>query len=337
MFKYLSLLILLAVSCNEKPGVLHKAVDMLERPAAQWVTHQEPNLLTLYVIPSPFGINWASPRKLMSSALLNYISFLPNFMGHVGVEVDCELQNGSKTRFYSGMTDDGMDPVKKLIGEGSGLGILYEKFPGVLDQKDKVYPKIMQRLNNPGKLQGISFIQFKISRKQCDRIHRYEKEYRENALSRYYSLYSRPLYGEGAGCSAYGVSYLQVINALLPEMEQEWKTTLKIPTRLIGPPVKPGYVSLWSIIWHGGQWAQENEPSEEFYFWGPDQMHKWIISRLKKAKNNELYPFKSVKIYKTTGLFLDLSRHQVPDSPIWSKTDRPFFKELIELNKNLYP
>jgi hypothetical protein len=46
--------------------------------------------------------------------------------------------------------------------------------------------------------------------------------------------------------------------------------------------------------------------------------------------------YQAKKIFNTQGLTLNAEKIIVPSEPIWKKTDRAFFSELLELNKQLY-
>jgi histone H3/H4 len=60
--------------------------------------------VTLFFIPSPFGINWESPKKLLYSMILNYFSYRPHFMGHVSIQVSCTDLANKQHNFITGMS-----------------------------------------------------------------------------------------------------------------------------------------------------------------------------------------------------------------------------------------
>lgn len=105
--------------------------------------------LTLFFIPSPFGINWDSPKKLLTSMVLNYFSFRPHFMGHVAVQVSCNDLSNKKHNFITGMSAEKLNVVPPVFLEHAGLGIVFEKFPGKLDDPIKSEQEILYRLKNP--------------------------------------------------------------------------------------------------------------------------------------------------------------------------------------------
>lgn len=329
----LGTLFLMFNACEKK--ILMEPKDHIE-------LHPTENYFTLYVIPSPFGINWQNPHKLFTSMVVNYFSFYPHFMGHVGVELNCQDLQKKTHQFYTGMTYQKMPALKKIFIEQAGLGILFEKWPGVEDSSS-TFQSMQYRLKNPGAMQGISFLSFQINAETCNRLVQYYDEFKQNNIGRYYSLYSRPLYGEGAGCSAYGASFLEVAGILLPEFKEAWTYELSLLPDLIGTPFRADQkVPFWKFLSPSLSWAQAHE-GFSFSFWEPDKMHRWITQQVQYIEKNpsallaHQYPQKIVKKFKTNGLLVDIRNLKTPQQPIWSESDRPFFSELKNLNQNLYP
>jgi len=303
-------------------------------PVATKTIHPEGEQnLTLYFIPSPFGINWTSPKKLFRSVAANYFSFLPFFMGHVALEVSCSDLENKQQHFFTGMTYKNMEPISKLLFDQAGLGVMFEKWPG--EEEDlSSYQGIIEQLKKPGQKQGITFASFKISKDSCSRLVNYHREFKEHNIGRYYTLYGRPLYGEGAGCSAYGISFLEVAGLLNQEMVKAWSYTINLPKSLIGAPFFPeNKVPIWKFFTEkGSQWGNSSPDNIPLFFWEPDKMHSWVMAELK----NPASIYKKIKIYKTEGIWIDQSNAPIQSGPIWKITDRLFFKELLELNKSLY-
>lgn len=289
--------------------------------------------LNLYFIPSPFGINWESPKKLFQSMIFNYFSFRPHFMGHVAIQVSCTDLANDTHNFITGMSSQKLSAADSIFLDHSGLAVMFIKNPGRFDDPKESEQELIYRLKNPGSMSGVNFIKFKISPSACSRIAKYYDEYKKFDIKRYYTLYSRPLYGEGAGCSAYGASFLEVIGILNDEIKNGWSYTINLPNRLIGRPFFDQNAYFWEII-TADSWAKSGEESTELFFWEPDKMFNWVNAKLKVLNQNT--PYKELKLFNTKGLVLDVSDVAVPVGPIWKKTDRTFFKELLDINKQLY-
>lgn len=293
--------------------------------------------LTLFFIPSPFGINWESPSKLFTSMVLNYFSFRPHFMGHVAIQVFCEDLAGQQQKFLTGMTSVKLAATSAIFLEHAGLGVMFEKHPGKFDDAKKSEQELIYRLKNPGSTSGVNFIQYQISPAACTRIAKYYQEFKNHNLNRYYALYSRPLYGEGAGCSAFGASFLELIGVMNDELKNSWTYTLELPYHLIGKPFTQNTAYFWDIL-RAKKWGEPGKESLTFSFWEPDKMYQWVNNKLQEISattSKEKY-YKSAEIFNTQGIFVDATNTSIPNEPIWKKTDRAFFSELLELNKQLY-
>lgn len=262
------------------------------------------NHLTLYFVPSPKGIDWSSPSKLGWSALRNYLSFRPHFMGHVFVE----FQWG-KNREVTGMVPTASDYFSQLLIHGRGLGILYHCFPGRLETKAEVDAELTRYF----KKGGITFTRFLLNDAQCRRISDYLSQYRENNSAGHYGLSNRPRHGEGAGCSAFGVSFVDVAGFLDAELIRAWSHSVAVPMKYAGPPLSRAGVNLLGVLFHARKWAAKNEKQTALTFWDPDRMYDWTTSKIEGAPGR----FKVMGIGKVKGIVLDKKRVPAPRGPIW--------------------
>jgi hypothetical protein len=267
------------------------------------------NSLTLYFAPSPVGMDWSSPANLAWSALKNRLSMKSRFMGHVFVEFQC-----GKERELTGMVGKNFDYLNQLLIESRGLGILYHSFEGKLEDKKDLDQELPKHLKDG----RVNFARFLLNNGQCQRLTNYLKEYRAQNVGRYYGLANRPLYGEGAGCSAFGASFLDVAGIMDTEMKETWSNSVNIPMEFAGPPIKDERVSLFKVMFGAKKWAREEEPHRKLMFWDPDRMFKWVNDKVKKATPNNGYSV--LKIDQSVGVVFDKSHLPVPQSPIWKKT-----------------
>lgn len=271
--------------------------------------------LTLYVVPSPLGMDWSSPAKIAWTALKNRISFKPRFMGHVFVELKCGEEHE-----LTGMTGKNFDYLNQLLIEGRGFGILYHGFQGGLEDKEVIEPELKEYL----KTGYANFTRFLLNSPQCQRLMTYLKEYREHNVGRYYGLAHRPRFGEGAGCSAFGVSFSQVVNVLDQEMKEAWSQTVLIPLEYSGPPLTDQSVSLFKIFLNAHRWARPDEKHAALTFWDPDRMHAWVKKKVEMKQEN--YPI--LTIDGAQGVVVDKSYLLSPESPIWLQhTDPTYLKK----------
>lgn len=262
------------------------------------------NHLTLYFVPSPKGMDWSSPANLAWTALKNKISFKPRFMGHVFVEFQC-----GQNRELTGMVGKNFDYLRQLLINGRGLGILYHSFDGELEKKDDVDAELAEYF----KTGYVNFSRYLLNDGQCARITEYLKVYRERNVGRYYGLANRPRHGEGAGCSAFGASFVDVAGVLDQDVQDAWSYSVNIPLEYAGPPLKDESVNLLKLMFNAGKWADNKEPHKKLFFWDPDKMYKWTKERVETQKGN----YKVMNIQSAKGLVFDKTHLPAPGGPIW--------------------
>lgn len=272
--------------------------------------------LTLYFIPSPLRMDWSSPANLAWSALKNRLSLQSRFMGHVFVELQCGGQ-----RQLTGMVGKKFDYLNQLLVEGRGLGVLYHSFEGTLEDQTKVETEIKELLEEPGRM---NFVSYKLNEAQCLRAQKYLSEYREKDVGRYYGLANRPLYGEGAGCSAFGASFMDVVGIMDVEIKDNWSQTVNIPLAFAGPPVQDQTVNLLKLMFNAQSWAKDNEPHKQLTFWSPDKMYDWVAH---KVANPQTTKFSILERGKSKGIVVDKSYLPAPQGPIWQQHLDPSIKK----------
>jgi len=234
------------------------------------------NLLTLYVFPSPKGIDWTTPRSLVASTLENSISpsryRLKHSIGHVSVELRCDNGFWKTTGMTSASDTEDFSVVffKKL-----GLGTLFHSFQGRLQSDSEVINDIQERIPKG----DVAWIRFEISSTACQRLETYLSEYTQDQVEENYGLNLRARYREGSGCSEFAMSFLDLAGFLSNERIDAWKAERKVPLSLIGSPQKP--VGVGNILWSraGQNWADSNVPHRVISYWDPDTLFKWIRSR----------------------------------------------------------
>lgn len=282
---------------------------------------QEKNELTLFFVPSPKGLDWSAPSTLAISALKNKLSMKPHFMGHVWVELKCEGQHE-----LTGMTSKTFDYLNQLLIEQRGLGVFYHSFEGKLEEKKDIEAE----LNTFLKSGYINFTRFILNEKQCKRALTYLKEFREKNVGRYYGLANRPRYGEGAGCSAFAVSFPDVLDILDHDMKMSWSNSVNVPLKFSGPPVTDEGVGLFSVLLNAGSWAKENEKHKKLTYWSPDKMFEWVKNKVKSPAKGETV----IQIEKASGLVIDKSHYPVPEGPIWlQRIDPKDSKKTVEVQE----
>lgn len=270
-----------------------------------WVHSQE---LSLYVVPSAHGTDWSTPRSLFISAVRNHLSFAARAGGHVMVELACP----EKTQLLS-MAAQQTDYLRQLLLRGNGLGVLYQTFPGKLEEQEQLAAELKD-LSRSGRL---SFIRFKLNAGICQRLTQYVKEFRQHQVARNYGLPHRPLYGEGANGASFSVSFLHLAGILEQDYVQQWTKVVNIPLKLAGAPLSDESINILKLF--TAQWADQREASQSLQVWDADLMHQWINKQLSQRPSAKLG---LLKMENSQGIWLDKSHFPVPPEAIWRQDVR---------------
>lgn len=275
--------------------------------------HGEPmNTLTLYFYRSPVILNWSTPGTLTRTTLLSGTRDLLRgqeniALGHVTVKLECE----DGTSLHTAMTqEDPMESVRLLTSGEIGLGILFHRFAGRLENRDEIERRL-ERNNR------VRFLRLGISAPTCARLRRFAHEFESRGDSRFYGLPLRPRKGEGAGCSAFGMAFLELTGALehspLREASTRWSRSFHIPKRKIG--TSDHGVPLSSLVFGYGKWPlKASDETVPLFFWEPNRMYDWVGTALLMGPGAPWLPLQEGRHH---GLGLDLSSLPTPESPVF--------------------
>lgn len=297
--------------------------------------------LTLLFIRSP-EINWSSPRSLAKSTVTSMSQSYG--LGHVNIRIACSHREVF-TGIYNRYTNATKDAVTK---KGMGLGVLFNLFEGLLQNPKNIVPSF-SKLSEDNRT---NFLTFKINPATCQRLLDYHDQYAELQNTRhrsvrgrgqnpnheqqiYYGFPALARLGEGAGCSGFAVSFLEVAGLKEQWMVNEWTQFYRVPETTVGQPLRPISVSLSSMLFGAPKrWATENEKHYPLFFWDPDLMVK--STQKKMASGN----FQVVKMYGSSGYILDRTQIPTPHEPIFlnnpetnATNPTTIYRDVNELNR----
>lgn len=264
--------------------------------------------LTLYFIPSPKRIDWTTPTSLARTILTNKLSLKKRFMGHVNVELEYN-EKGEKKHFLTGMSAAKLNAVPLLLKEKAGLGILFHSFQGRLENKEELIPELDSYMKEGNK--SINFVEFDINLETAKRVETYLQLFKKKKLDNYYGLFNSPLHAEGAGCSAFGASVLEVAGILDDEMKKAWTRCFKVPHSLAGTPLSENKTSFFHLLFKKHVWSDGKDAFTEIFFWDPDLMHAWVEENILKEKSEV------VSKNNSRGLRFDCTNFAAPTRPIF--------------------
>jgi hypothetical protein len=268
------------------------------------------NEMTLFAIPAPklFGLKWKRPGGLARRTLLNVGLGFSRALGHAAVRVSCEGRT-----FTGSVYDTGDDFKKMVIEEKAGLGVLFRTVPGVLETAEELQPTLDERYENG----RISFIRFALSKDTCTALLDYAKAFTAANIAKEYG-FVRPLYREGAGCSAFSMAFLELANLDEARFRSAWSFDVRVPMKLIGGKDNPGNkVSVFELFATFRPWASETEPHLRLAGWDPTLMFTSIRSWSKQAARSGSE--RTEKRGKALGLVLD-RRSVTPRAELTNRT-----------------
>lgn len=281
-----------------------------EAPAQQEWPHE----LTVYSIPSPWGMDWSSPRALAVAGMKNKVSFKhvghKHAIGHVFIQLKDPTLDGE---VLTGMTTVSQEEeIALAVKHGYGLGALTASMHGKFDSSEKLRVDMEARFKSG----LISFMRFKLSPENGARLATFFKQYQARGADQHYGGADRPRYAEGGGCSAFGVSFIDVAGLLEPEYHEHWKVLLRIPRRLFGGPWTGLEVPLRRIFFYG-RWANEDEPHAKLTMWDPSLIHDWITQKWEDERESPTGKWTPELRGRARGLLVDARERPAPQEPIF--------------------
>ena len=281
-----------------------------------------PHRLTVFVIPSRSDYDWGSPNTLRSSLISNYIKNILSkecyLLGHAFIGLETPL---TEERILSGMRAASREQQQEmLLKEHYGLSILGADLEGELEDPVRLGEKVEQYARKG----ALAFITLLISEEAAERMVEFFRAFSsgEDSLAsprfHYGGAFWPRYYGEGAGCSAFAMAFLD-LGGLLREEYEKWRVEVDIPRDLMGGPYNDWLEVKLGDVRKARQWAESAEAGEPFMIYEPTFIYQWIQDHWLAAEISGM-PSKPVKIHDARGILLDA--RQVP-----APTEEPIFME----------
>jgi hypothetical protein len=268
--------------------------------------------LTVYVTPPKAPINWKSPRGLLLSyaggALAgNKGNKYVHAIGHVIIELK------DSTRYaIAGMSPRSKSELSTMVFSGGyGLGIFFADIPGRLVEGQDNINDVTEKCANG----TIAFITYKISPAAFSKLWQYLEEYKAYGYGKIYNGENKPREGSGAGCSAFGASFIELAGLMPVEVLSKWLVSVPVPQQLIGGPKNDNKkVSIFNIF-SKGKWADTlSDAYKTATYYEPGLMYRWIVD---KWNNADTTGYDKVRRQNAKGIVMDCRQYPVPDGPIW--------------------
>lgn len=260
--------------------------------------------LTLYSFPPPHPYKWRSPHSLLVSTVRNYYSKTGNvprrILGHMVVELKKDT-----AVFLTGMASDEISGMKNLLlREKIGLGVLFKQVKGHLEETSQVQAELKMRTE----LSKAAFISFKINDSAYHYLLAFIDSFKLRGYDSLYNGLNMPRAGKGSGCTAFGISFLELINALRPEYDENWAVHMNIPEKLIGSTEKHKKVSVRRIFFTF-RWAANDKPCRKLVLFEPYLIYKWVNELWKMEYDQPESKYQFVQTGLARGIVIDCSQN----------------------------
>ena len=165
------------------------------------------------------------------------------------------------------------------LKEKTGLGVLFRTVSGRVETEEELQASLDRRYRNG----RVAYVRVGISSETCLALLDYAREYEARDIGKLYG-FVRPLYQEGAGCSAYSMAFFQLGGLVEPFMEEEWVFDVRVPMRFVGGETNPERrVRVLRLAFASGRWADEDEPHLRLNGWDPTMAYHSIEDRARRG------------------------------------------------------
>ena len=258
--------------------------------------------LTFYVIPPPRKINWSSPQSLSRTTLVAAATSSYHSIGHITARVSCTTDKGEAVSYWAGMTSSDNNPsdISLLAKEKLALGILFYDFNGRLENENDIAPDVVKGRNLLNRLFTLRFL---INGQHCERLKKYYEWYKSSKARQVYGLKHRPRYNEGAGCTAFAASFLEVAGLLDQKIKTAWSKQVLVPESLIGTRNNPVSLQRMLLSRKANSWASPSAPHRPLFFYDTQFIAEWSQALMSRGLDprtinydHAMYPLMHKKI-----------------------------------------
>lgn len=238
--------------------------------------------VTLYAIKSPKVLDWTTPRSLLMSTLKSYARVGAHHkIGHAYLGFKCDGQR----EILSGMTSGpGFGAKQSLFQDKVGMSVILIDNPGHFQDHNES----LNDIENFSDTYRINSLSVEITNEQCLKMQEWHQTFSSQDKFIYGGVDKRPLKGEGAGCSAYAMSFFEVADIDFAFFNQEFLRTIFIPQNLLGGDIGKGKdVKIKTILKERTLLNREDSGDLKVELYDPNDMFFWIQDEWLRAQRNE--------------------------------------------------
>jgi len=265
--------------------------------------------LTVYVMPTLYPLNWESPSSLYRTVRSSYfrtIGVKDNYLlGHLAVGFNTPLL--PEPLLIAQTSGELKEKLDLIFKEKVGYAIIGAALQGRIE----THKELTHKLNVYAKRNKLAFIRYQVTEEAAQRMIDFITQYSAKmneyyAPSDFYGGAFWPRYlQEGAGCSAFGMALLDLVNLLSDENTQDWEITVKIPMTVIGGRFNEGRRISHSLIRRTHSWFEgEGEANVDYVTYSvydPSVMFDWIMEK----RNSDSAYYHPIEENGVPGLLFD--------------------------------
>lgn len=285
--------------------------------------------LTVFVIPEVSPIEWDNPSVLFKTTIKCYLNAALRkhyyVIGHVIARISSPLLDSVVFVAMNGAIQS--EKVEYVVKKKVGLGVLGSTIKGRMEPNNHINEGL-QLYGNRGK---VAYIKFKINEQAVQRLMEFVNYYQQKnetgfAPCEFYNGALWPRYEkEGAGCSAFAVTLLDIANVLPAEAKDEWVMSVNVPMELIGGEFNDNKkIKFGSILrtksWYTGD-GKEGVDFVNYSVYDPGLMFNWINN--KRLENDSVY--KPETEDNKSGLVVERRNVSFTDNVLLQRKDTTFF------------
>ncbi|WP_374028705.1 hypothetical protein [Bdellovibrio bacteriovorus] len=286
--------------------------------------------LIFYRAPKP--LDWRTPGHLVRSSLRNMRMKVagknyPHPISHVNIRLQC----GNEPSIYRGMTSykSNASYLWDFFGKGQALDTFIINVPGRFYRNEEILAWLPY-LKKKGYVRSL---ELQLNDEQCARAQRYLKLYEDLGLDQIYGgLRSLPHEGEGAGCSAFAVSFLQILDLFPESVDRAWRRELRVPLELMRTRSQSPRIGVLGYLrGRDRAWASPAEKHFVLKFWDPELMYNWVGDkgkifwdvRTEPTSKNYFFAYRRNILDKTLRYHLKNLGRVLTDEEVLDTSSRP--------------
>jgi len=284
--------------CINPSNVMLKDISTIIQSPASETTD---NTLLIHSVNPPKPIDWSTPGKTFKSIFKNsfikegyerettdneglpkteFVSIKTHFIGHMFMELKCS----NYPKIVTGMSSPGYEEISGLLIEGKSFSQILQTTKGHFNTAEELIEEMEMRRTKVGNLQSMGI---KLSQNACEELLKYLTEFKACGIDKKYGgLSASPHKAEGAGCSAFALSFLQRIN-IMPMIDQindstfghQFKRRVYVPFSMLKTKDKEPEVGAWGLLKGNPiKWAKDKHEGFEVDFFDPELFSSYVLN-----------------------------------------------------------